>query len=399
MYFPLKSFSFILIIIWNNGLCLAATEGHDPYELAQVAELSYKNLVPGALEGQRDKPSYVDLRGAQVHQVIAHGENGKTVEDFYNPECTGFHAYTIEKDGEVFVAMRGTQNPLHALLDIHIMIEGVGTNPSEVLAPYIGVSPAVAKVGGQAVGIFGSYMWSYLTSGKTASIAVEPAAEESWIGALATSALDASSEVLPEEIKGLYALYTSGDRTRLSAAVGKRFENALEQANECLEQALKFAGDRPIHIIGHSLGGALATVATVKLIAKDPLKARQLDVTTFCSPGSKALLKEDSVLEGLSITNYGRKNDLIHMFGEHVGVNRSLPESITARSFSRLHASSCMDASEERYWWNPLRLLDSGKKALKQLHGNHSIAGVIFDLELSHPADDSMDTPQAQPST
>ncbi len=375
MIFSIRYYGFIVLALWSVW-GLAATRGPDPYELAQYAELGYKALRPGPLDGQEEKPSYVPIEGVHIHQVFSYGDEGKTIEDYLNPQHTGFHAYTMEKDGQIFLAMRGTQNPLHALLDIHIMIEGASADLSGILAGYFGYSKNTIDAF-----LFSTKLLPGLF--QTGTTTASSKASEGW-GSIVTSALsEALPASLPPDLLGFYTLCTQGKTEDLKKAVHARFKNALGQAENCLKEVFAFAGGRPVHVIGHSLGGTLATISVAQFIVSEEITPTQVDVTTFCSPGSRVLLGELTVPEGLSIINYGRSKDVIHMFGPHIGITRPLIDSISPESHVRLHAMSGTTAvvAPERYWFNPLKLFDVAKGAIETVHGNHSIAGVILDLE------------------
>jgi len=375
MIFSIRYYGCIVLALWNVW-ALAATRRPDPYELAQYAELGYKALRPGPLDGQEEKPRYVSVEGVDIHQVFSYGNAGTTIEDYLNPEHTGFHAYTMEKDGQIFLAMRGTQNPLHALLDIHIMIEGASADLSGILAGYFGGSKSTIDAF-----LFGTKLLPGLF--QTATTTASSKASEGW-GSIVTSALsEALPASLPPDLLGFYTLCTQGKTEDLQKAVHARFKNALGQAENCLKAVFALAGGRPVHVIGHSLGGTLATISVARSIVSQGIAPAQIDVTTFCSPGSRVLLGELTVPEGLSIINYGRSKDVIHMFGAHIGINERLLDTISPEAHGRLHAFRGTTAvvAPERYWFNPLKLFDVAKGAMATVHSNHSIAGVIFDLE------------------
>ena len=375
---------------------------------ANYCELAYKDFKTGPLDGQPNKPDHVTVKGVTVVDTVAYGDKGAKVGDYYDQKNSGFRAHTMEHGDEIVVAIRGTKDPLHLLLDLSIMFETAGEDPKAAIHTLLercaGINPDFGGIITSAIGSAAS------TAAGAASAAVAgsfggggsgaPGSGSKSVGGMVWDILrgaliDTAKQTLfktalPPEVSALYASVAGLDLDALQKAVKKRFDLALGHARDCISKAAAQAVSKgkKLRVTGHSLGGTLGTIAMAQLNAgSESIPAVELGdfaIHTICSPGSRDILKKMSVAMPddftARVSNLVRKTDFVGRFGDHIGSVATL-EGISEETCAAL-AEVYGDSSPTKYWKiDPRYWAAAGVDKLKTVKDNHSIVGIMLDLE------------------
>jgi hypothetical protein len=375
-------FFIFLAILSTSSLSFSSSE-ETPYErfrkATQLAELAYKDLGVGNLTGI----DHVTLEGIKVHTNMTYGDSGTSLDDYLSDERSGFRGYIMEHGDETIIAISGTKNPLHMILDLHIMFATAGDDPKKALDELL---QKTLKMG-FATRTLVSMGISALSSSSEAEkpSAVSATASSSFPGAVWEATKAATMDVLPQEIKALYKFVAEGDGKALQEVLQKRFEAAVIHTKTCIQTAMVLNPEQKLRVVGHSLGGALATVAMAQLHSEEKLNTRDFEVNAICSPGSLQLLKrfETPIDEGFSskVFTLVREGDIVSNFGEHIGRTVPLP-SISDGTLATLKGGTPAETYTGLLsYFNPMAYGASIVENLMHLKYIHSSVGAILDVE------------------
>jgi hypothetical protein len=327
------------VIVGHSGMCSRLPDDPPPMarflKATQLAEMAYKNLVPDLLERQLDKPDCVTLEGVKMHLPYFVGTEGKEMADYFSPERSGFQAYIMKDLEEVIVAIRGTKDPLHMLLDLHIIMATAEEDPKTTLNNLIkncfelGFFGKIALEGALSLGVKTITFGSASTPESQKEPLCDAAEDTSFMAALGAAAKDALVagvvEATPPEIKALYNVICERDPTDFKRVLQERFQEAIVHAKKCIgsAQSLFNTKGKKLRVVGHSLGGTLATIAMAQLHAEGTLAGVDFQVNAVCSPGSQQLLvrlgTDIHPAFQENVFNLVRKGDIVSNFGIHVG--------------------------------------------------------------------------------
>jgi len=373
---------FVFSIIFSMASIAFCVEG--PYDRfapsTQFAELAYKNPPVGPVTGF----PHVTFEDIQILSTFGHGEEGKVVADYLSAERSGFRAHIMEHRGETIVAIRGTKDPLHMILDLHIMYATAGTNPKETLDKLLqeAFGLGVASRALVSMGV------SALTPDTATPLpALGVGGGSSFMGAIwdaaKAAACAAAVAALPAEIEALYSLVMNKDSARLQALLQERFHEAVRHAKVCIQTAIGLHPGQRLRVVGHSLGGALATVAMAELHGEGSLSSVNFEVNAICSPGSLGLLGDRVVDEVFlsRVFNLVRAGDIVSNFGTHIGQVVPLASiSEATRAVLRGETGVTSTSGGLLSYFNPMAYGRSMTDSLMYFKDNHSSVGALLDV-------------------
>jgi len=374
-------FFFITLSLASGGFCTEESPFERFRRATQFADLGYKDLPTGLVTGI----PHVTLEGVHVISKMVYGEGGTTTKDYFSEERSGFRGYIVEHGGETIVTIRGTKDPLHMLLDLHIMFATAGEDPKGTLDKLLQNTFNLGFVTRALVNQGLCSLTSPAGGGSSASSEAEAESLASALWGAATAAATAAAvEALPPEIRALHALVAEGDGTGLQKVLHDRFSAALKHAKICIETALPLNPEQKLRVVGHSLGGALATVAMAQLHAEGKLSTRDFEVNAICSPGSRSLLERFKTPIHETFTNrvftLVRAGDLVSNFGDHIGQTVHLP-AISEAALAVLKGDCTpVSASGWLSYLNPMAYGRTVAESLLLLKYAHSSVGAILDI-------------------
>ncbi len=382
------------VIVGHSGMCSRLPDDPPPMarflKATQLAGVAYRDLIPGTLKEQGTILGGLEfgaVEGAIVRAPYFAGEEGKVLKDYFSSESSGFRGYIMEDEEEVIVTIRGTKDPLHMLLDLHILMATAGEDPKTTLINLMTKSLDLGVMGKcllkKGVEWGGSKIYASVPGGFESSAeepkAVEDASLVSVLFSATQEALFAGvMETIPE-IKALYSIVWERDATALKQLLENRFVQAVNDAKRCIETSQSSFNTRGkrLRVVGHSLGGALGTIAMAQLHAERKLEAVDFEVNAICSPGSAPLLahlktSRDRDFEARVFTLV-RKGDIVSNFGEHVGYTLFLDAAEQSPAAASSGWLSYLNPSA--YTITPIM------SGLQYLKNNHSSQKAIDDVK------------------
>lgn len=429
---------FLRNILFFGLLCMTAqtvfaAAAADPMHEAQetfgraiqLAGLASVALKPGPVKGQEGVSLHYNLDNVEVVNAIKSGASGTHVDDCFNKERNGFQGVILDDVDEkcVVASMCGTKNALHGLLDAVLIMdtwphdsffkltvrclgEKTIVDAARVYAPNAtgalsdewliwaieklydtGTSKATGVVAGAVAGL-----WSGDEAKEDAAAGTPPIGWLGMIGNAAWSAccagVEGAIDAVPE-IAALKKIWDHGDPTELSGILRERFSAALEEANELVAEAhAKAAAEGKFLLVtGHSLGGALATIATAQQHAAGKITV-PFQVKGFCLPSVVHTLNELKVPMPKAFTdnvfNLIRAGDPVSQSGVHLGKTTTFAYvSDETRLASRMHKMAVAAAeaavSETADAADTKEALAYGT-GLASLGKNHSLDLLMMDL-------------------